>query len=103
MSSISFKCLDFGEIRNGIQRLRRRDPTQTGISEVWLAALQRDFAERLLPVTNPVRASPRCSLECPAGAQLAGRPPASRGLQHWLHDGRERPAGWQQERGHRLR
>jgi predicted nucleic acid-binding protein len=46
--------LTVGEIRNGIERLRRRDPTQTGIFEAWLEALQRDFAERLLPTTAQI-------------------------------------------------
>ncbi len=46
--------LTVGEIRHGIERLRRRDPAQTGVFEVWLTALQRDFAERLLPVTAEI-------------------------------------------------
>jgi toxin FitB len=46
--------LTVGEIRHGIERLRRRDPTQTSLFEVWLSALQRDFAEHLLPVTAEV-------------------------------------------------
>jgi len=46
--------LTVGEIRHGIERLRRRDPTRTSVFEVWLAALQHNFAEHLLPVTAEI-------------------------------------------------
>jgi toxin FitB len=43
-----------GEIRQGIERLRRRDPVQAGPYETWLSALLHGFADRLMPVTDEV-------------------------------------------------
>jgi predicted nucleic acid-binding protein len=39
-----------GEIRQGIEGLRRRDPVQAGHLESWLAGLRRGYADRILPV-----------------------------------------------------
>jgi predicted nucleic acid-binding protein len=46
--------LTVGEIRRGIERLRRRDPAQAAVFEAWLASLQRQYADRLLPVTAEI-------------------------------------------------
>ena len=46
--------LVIGEIRQGIERLRRRDPEQAGTFERWLDTLQQDFRDRLLPVSAAV-------------------------------------------------
>jgi len=46
--------LTVGEIRRGIERLRRRDPAQAAIIEAWLATLRRDYAPRLLPITAEI-------------------------------------------------
>ncbi len=46
--------LTIGEIRHGIERLRRRDPAQTHVFESWLRVLQRDFTDRLLPLTAEI-------------------------------------------------
>ena len=43
-----------GEIRQGIERLRRREPAQAEPYEAWLSALQRSFADRLVPITADV-------------------------------------------------
>jgi toxin FitB len=43
-----------GEIRQGIERLRRRDPARAEPYEAWLSALLRGFADRLLPITAEV-------------------------------------------------
>jgi toxin FitB len=43
-----------GEIRQGIERLRRRDPAQAAPYESWLSALRHRFADRLVPVTAEV-------------------------------------------------
>ena len=43
-----------GEIRQGIERLRMRDPKQAVAFERWLDSLQRDFGDRLLPVSRTV-------------------------------------------------
>jgi hypothetical protein len=39
-----------GEIRRDVERLRRRDPAQAGVFEIWLDELQRHFAEHVLPI-----------------------------------------------------
>jgi toxin FitB len=43
-----------GEIRQGIERLRRRDPAQAEPYEAWLSGLLRGFADRLVPITAEV-------------------------------------------------
>jgi predicted nucleic acid-binding protein len=46
--------LVFGEIRKGVELLRRRDPAGAGAYESWLDQLQREFRTRILPVTTDV-------------------------------------------------
>src|SRR5207244_1886286 len=43
-----------GEIRQGIERLRRRDRRQAADLERWLGMLRQEFEERILPVTTAV-------------------------------------------------
>jgi predicted nucleic acid-binding protein len=43
-----------GEIRQGIERLRHRDPVQAEPYETWLSALLHTFADRLVPITAEV-------------------------------------------------
>jgi toxin FitB len=43
-----------GEIQQGVTRLRRKDPRQATAYEAWLARLRREFADRILPVTQDV-------------------------------------------------
>ena len=42
--------LVLGEIRQGIEGIRRRDPVQAGHPESWLAGLRRGYEDRILPV-----------------------------------------------------
>ncbi len=42
--------LVIGEIRQGIEGLRRWDSIQAGHLESWLAGLRRDYADRILPI-----------------------------------------------------
>lgn len=42
------------EIRDGIERLRPRDPSQAARLEKWLRETERNFGERILPVTASV-------------------------------------------------
>jgi toxin FitB len=43
-----------GEIRRGIELIRRRDATQVAGFEAWLAQLQDEFAERVLSITQEI-------------------------------------------------
>ena len=42
--------LVIGEIRQGIEGLRGRDPIQAGHLETWLFGLRRRYSDRILPV-----------------------------------------------------
>lgn len=46
--------LTLGEIRHAIERLRRRDREQSEVFDTWLVALERQFADRLLPITAEI-------------------------------------------------
>jgi len=46
--------LVIGEIRQGVERLRRRDPRKAATYDAWLATLQRDYRDRILPVTSEI-------------------------------------------------
>ena len=52
--SLYLSVLTVGEIRRGIERLRRRDPAQAAVFEAWLASLRQHYADRLLPVTTEI-------------------------------------------------
>jgi predicted nucleic acid-binding protein len=43
-----------GEIRQGIERLARRDLAQAEIFEQWLSRLVHDYGERIVPITASV-------------------------------------------------
>ena len=53
-SELYLSVLVIGEIRQGIERLRRRDPAQAGVYERWLTTLRRDYADRILPITAAI-------------------------------------------------
>jgi hypothetical protein len=53
-SELYLSVLVVGEIRRGVERLRRRDPAQATVFEEWLAQLHRAYADRLLPITPAV-------------------------------------------------
>jgi len=46
--------LVLGEIRQGIERIRRRDPAQARTLEKWLLWIATEFQDRLLPVDEAV-------------------------------------------------
>lgn len=52
--SLYLSALTIGEIRNGIERLRRRDPIASASLEAWLSNIQTDMVGRILPVTVAV-------------------------------------------------
>jgi predicted nucleic acid-binding protein len=43
-----------GEVRRGIERLKRRDPEGAEVYEPWLATVLHDYADRILPVDGEV-------------------------------------------------
>jgi predicted nucleic acid-binding protein len=56
-SGLYLSALTVGEIRRGIERVRcRGDDKQADILQDWLAALIRQFADRVLPVDAEVAA-----------------------------------------------
>lgn len=46
--------LSLGEIRKGIEILRRKSPSQCAAFEHWLARLKEDYAEDILSITEDV-------------------------------------------------
>lgn len=53
-ADLYISVLVVGEIRQGIERLRRRDPAQAAVYERWLDTLKRDYADRIMPITVEV-------------------------------------------------
>jgi len=49
-NDLYISVLVIGEIRQGIEGLRRRDPVQAGHLDSWIAGLRRGYADRILPV-----------------------------------------------------
>lgn len=47
-------ALVVGEIRRGVERLRRKDTIQANLLDEWLATLKQQFADRVLPVTMDI-------------------------------------------------
>ncbi|MDQ3465195.1 MAG: type II toxin-antitoxin system VapC family toxin [Actinomycetota bacterium] len=46
--------LVIGEVRRGADALARRDPRQAAVFADWLLTVRRDYAERILPVTEAI-------------------------------------------------
>ncbi len=51
---LGLSVLVIGEIRRGIETLRRKDPRGAGALERWLAQLLRDHADRVLAIDGRV-------------------------------------------------
>jgi len=49
-AEIFISALTIGEIRIGIERLRRKDPAQAAALEDWLAGLRTTYADRIVGV-----------------------------------------------------
>jgi predicted nucleic acid-binding protein len=47
-------ALVIGEVRQAIERLRRRDPARVEVFEAWLSVLLHDYGDRIVPVTAEV-------------------------------------------------
>jgi predicted nucleic acid-binding protein len=52
--SLYLSVLVVGEIRRGVERLRRRDAPQAAIYEAWLATLDLDYADHIIPITADI-------------------------------------------------
>lgn len=53
-SELHLSVLVVGEINQGVARLTRRDPRQAAVYAAWLGRLRREFADRVLPVTEEI-------------------------------------------------
>ena len=53
-NDLFLSVLVVGEIRQGIERLKPRDPEQAQVYELWLTTLKRDYRERVLTVGRDV-------------------------------------------------
>ena len=53
-NQLYLSVLVFGEIQQGVARLRRRDPRQAAVFDSWLGRLWQEFADRLLPIDEQV-------------------------------------------------
>ncbi len=53
-NDVYLSVLTAGEIRRGIENIRRRDPQSARVLEGWLDRLMGDYASRLLPVTHEI-------------------------------------------------
>lgn len=49
-ADLYLSVLVVGEIRRGIERLKRRDPEGAEVYESWLGTVLREYADRILPV-----------------------------------------------------
>ncbi len=96
-ADLFLSVLVVGEIRLGIQRLRRRDPAQSAAFEAWLARLRQDYAERILPIDadvaeewgriNAVRSVPTIDALMAATAKVHGLILVTRNVSGLAHTG----------------
>lgn len=54
VDEIFLSVLVVGELRRGVELVRRRDTRQAAALERWLTRVTNDHAERILPVDGPV-------------------------------------------------
>ncbi|MFL5319385.1 MAG: type II toxin-antitoxin system VapC family toxin [Myxococcaceae bacterium] len=53
-SDLYVSVLTLGELRRGVESLRRRDSRGAAVLEQWLKELRDDFGENILPVTAEI-------------------------------------------------
>ena len=53
-SDLFLSVLVAGEIRKGVEQTRFTDPAKAQALDLWLAGLERQYADRMLPVTPAV-------------------------------------------------
>jgi predicted nucleic acid-binding protein len=52
--SLYLSVLVIGELRRGVEQLRRRDPGHADRPQAWLEQVVRDFGDRIVPITTDV-------------------------------------------------
>jgi toxin FitB len=53
-SELFISVLVIGELRQGIERLQRRDPIQAQLLQIWAANFRRTYRDRILPITTDI-------------------------------------------------
>lgn len=53
-SDLYLSVMVIGEVRKGVESMRRRDPAQAAVIDRWLEGLRVIFAGRILPVSEAV-------------------------------------------------
>lgn len=53
-SELFLSVLVLGEVQQGIERLRAKDPPEAAVYSRWLSTLRNRFADHILPVTEDV-------------------------------------------------
>lgn len=53
-SQLYVSVLVLGEIRQGVERLQRRDPAQAVMFESWLDTLEHTYGDRVVPITSEI-------------------------------------------------
>lgn len=48
--SLYLSVLVIGEVRQGIERVRNRDPVKAAVFEAWLVRLEHSFGDRIVPI-----------------------------------------------------
>jgi predicted nucleic acid-binding protein len=51
---LRISVMTVGELRRGVERLRRRDVTQAGLLDAWLVRLLDQFGDQVLPVSAQI-------------------------------------------------
>ena len=51
---IFLSVLTIGEIRRGVENVRRRDPDSAAVLDSWLARLSEAHRDRIVPVDRPI-------------------------------------------------
>lgn len=53
-SELFISVMSLGEIRRGIELLRKRDPASAGALDRWLAGLEEHYSDRILPISAAI-------------------------------------------------
>lgn len=53
-SELYISVLVVGEIRQGVERLRRRDPRQAAVYDPWLVTLRDRYRDRIVPIGTEI-------------------------------------------------